>query len=166
MQLQQAVNDIFVEPSCSFERLSGDQYVQPCTLLKHNKLGQQVRHIIKLFQFPELGYIKGNIHNDERKRDHSIETDKELAGKLMPGVCIKLDKPNKHLRLEAGYDEHSNEQLVIPSNHYREMAYNLEHGLHRMAVTRIGISEVSRLSLSENFCVASSIIKSHGQCAQ
>jgi hypothetical protein len=53
----------------------------------------------------------------------------------------------------------------MPTNYYREMAYNLEHTIHHMALIRTGINDVSRISVPENFGVAISTMKYRKQCA-
>jgi hypothetical protein len=166
MELQQAVNNIFVQLSWSLDRLSGYQFVQPCANLNNHSVGEHVRHIIEMFQCLELGYEGGVVDYDARKRDRSIETNKELAVRLLPEICANLNKPNKYLQLEASYDEHSSQSILLSTNYYREIAYNLEHAIHHMALIRIGIQEVSSLSLSEDFGVASSTIKHLRKCAQ
>jgi hypothetical protein len=166
MQLQQAVNNVFAQLSASLNLLSEDQYIQPCTTLYNHSIGQHVRHIIELFQCLDQGYSKGIINYEGRKRDRDIETDKELAGKLLPEICGKLNKENKYLQLEASYDEDSGQPMILSTNYYREIAYNLEHSIHHMALIRIGINEVSPISLSDDFGVASSTIKHRRQCAQ
>ena len=166
MQLQQAVNNIFVQLSGSLSQLSPPQYSQPCTTLFSNTIGQHVRHIIELFQCLENGYQSGIVNYEKRKRDTLIETDKELAGNLLLEIHRGLSKANKTLTLEACYDEHQNEPIAIETNYYREIAYNLEHTIHHMALIRVGITEISTIQLPDDFGVASSTVKYRKQCAQ
>ena len=166
MQLQQAVNNIFVQLSGSLSQLSPPQYSQPCTTLFSNTIGQHVRHIIELFQCLENGYESGVVNYEKRKRDVLIETDKELATQLLIDLHRVLNKPNKLLTLEACYDDHINEAIAIETNYYREIAYNLEHTIHHMALIRVGITEISTIQLPDDFGVASSTIKYRKQCAQ
>ena len=166
MQLQQAVNTIFVQLAETLQQLSQQEYAQPCSTLSNNTIGQHVRHIIELFQCLEKGYEHGVVNYEKRKRDIMIETDKELAGRLLLDIHASLNRENKVLSLEASYDEHSSESLLIDTNYFREIAYNLEHTIHHMALIRVGIREVSVISLPENFGVASSTVKYRQQCAQ
>ena len=68
--------------------------------------------------------------------------------------------------LEATYDEHSDKFINIATNYHREIAYNLEHTIHHMALIRVGLTEVAKIELPENFGVASSTVKFRNQCAQ
>jgi len=166
MQLQQAVNNIFVQLAATLQQLSAAEYAQPCSTLRSNTIGQHVRHIIELFQCLEKGYNNGTVNYEKRKRDILIENDKGIAEKLLNDIHGTLNKPNKELMLEACYDDISNEQLTLSTNYYREIAYNLEHTIHHMALIRTGISEVSKISVPEDFGVAGSTIKYRKQCAQ
>jgi len=166
MQLQQAVNSIFVQLADSLGQLSPPQYSQGCTTLFNNTIGQHVRHIIELFQCLESGYEPGIVNYEKRKRDKEIETDKELAGRLLLNIHRGLNKPNKTLTLEASYDEHVTDTIAIETNYFREIAYNLEHTIHHMALIRVGITEITNIQLPADFGVASSTIKYRKQCAQ
>lgn len=166
MQLNQAVNNVFIQLSSSLDQLSGQEYIQPCNNLSNNTIGQHVRHIIELFQCLEKGYDEGLVNYEKRKRDIAIETDKNLAASLLKEVYDQLDRPDKEMILEACYDDLAAEAIKIPTNYYREVAYNLEHTIHHMALIRVGIREVSTIELPADFGVASSTVKYRKQCAQ
>lgn len=166
MQLQQAVNSVFVQLSASLDELSQAEYVQPCKTLFNNTIGQHVRHIIELFQCLENGYETGIVNYEKRNRDMEIEGSKQLAISLLKAIHEGLDRENKELRLEATYDEHSTEIISLSTNYNREIAYNLEHTIHHMALIRVGVNEVSSIRLPEDFGVASSTVKYRKQCAQ
>ena len=106
------------------------------------------------------------VNYEKRKRDYRIETDKAFAAEQLQIIYAGIDRPDKYLLLEAGYDEHSDELLTIPSNYYREVVYNLEHTVHHMALIRVGITDVSTVQLPDGFGVASSTIKYRNACAQ
>jgi len=166
MELQNAVNNVFVQLTDSLNQLTENEYAQPCNSLFNNTIGQHVRHIIELFQCLESGYDTGVINYEKRKRDTHIETDKEFAKGLLLQVHTNLNRSNKELVLEATYDEHSEQNINIATNYHREIAYNLEHTIHHMALIRVGITEVSNIELPDNFGVASSTVKYRNQCAQ
>ncbi len=164
--LKQAVDNVFVQLMDSIARLTPRQYVQPCKNLSDSSIGRHVRHIIELFQCLEKGYDCGTVDYEKRKRDIDIETNKELACNLLQQISDCLGRPNKDLLLSSLYDDHCNESIIISTNYYREIAYNLEHTIHHMALIRIGITEISDIALSEDYGVASSTLKHRKQCVQ
>jgi len=166
MQLQQAVNNVFVQLSTTLDQLSQEQYIQPCQTLLNATVGQHVRHIIELFQCLENGYDEGMVNYEKRKRDAGIENSKAFAVELLSEVHSGLNRPNKTLNLEACYDEHSSHPITIATNFYREIAYNLEHTIHHMALIRVGINEIADINLPAEFGVATSTLKFRKECAQ
>ncbi len=166
MQLQKAVNNVFVQLSASLADLSQEEYIQPSKTLFNNTIGQHVRHIIELFQCLENGYETGTVNYEKRKRDMVIEGSKQTALELLHKIHESLDRQNKELVLEATYDEHSGETIKLATNYFREIAYNLEHTIHHMALIRVGINEISSIQLPAEFGVASSTVKHRNQCAQ
>ncbi len=165
MQLQVAVQTVFTQLSVVLEQLSDAEYTMPSERLSHNTVGQHMRHIIELFQCLDEGYASGVVNYEKRRRDQRIETDKGFAASLLPELYQRLQLADKPLLLEATYSDHAESLLSIPSNFIRELAYNLEHAIHHMALIRVGVEEVSALSLPEQFGVAPSTIKHRNQCA-
>ena len=165
MRLQQAIQNVFVQLTASLDLLTDDQYIYAGKTLSNATIGQHVRHIIEMFTCLEEGYIRGVINYENRKRDARIETEKDLAIVLLKKIYETLDRENKPLILEAAYDENSTELIQFDTNYYREVAYNLEHTIHHMALIKVGIREVSDISIPENFGVASSTIKFRSACA-
>jgi len=166
MQLQKAIGNVFVQLSESIQQLSDEQYKQPSNILFNATIGQHVRHIIELFICLNQGYETGLVNYEKRKRDYRIETERELAIELLHSIYTAINKPDKNIMLEVSYDEHSNDTIVIHTNYYREIAYNLEHTVHHMALVRVGINEVATIELPAEFGVASSTIKYRKACAQ
>ena len=166
MKIQNALQTVFVQLSESIKQLSDKEYTQPSNILFAATIGQHVRHIIELFIELEKGYATGTVNYEKRQRDYRIETNREFAADLLQKIYAAIDRTDKYLLLEAGYDEDSNVILTIQSNYYREVVYNLEHTVHHMALIRVGINEVSTVRLPEGFGVASSTIKYRKACAQ
>lgn len=166
MLLKKPIQHVFAQLNDSIRQISNDEYKTPSRILTNTTIGQHVRHIIELFLCLEQGYATGVVNYEKRERDFRIETDKEFALDLMMDVFNSLEQPNKDLILEAE-DYCEDVQIVsVPSNYYRELAYNLEHTIHHMALIRVGINEVSSVQLPEEFGVAYSTIKYRQQCAQ
>ena len=164
--LKQSIQHVFVQLSETLRQLSDEEYMQPSKILVNATIGQHVRHIIELFQCLEKGYDAGVVNYEKRKRDYKIESNKELAAELLLEIYRNIERPNKEMILEAEDYCDEVQMVCIPSNYYRELAYNLEHTIHHMALIRVGVNEVSSVKLPEEFGVAYSTIKYRQQCAQ
>lgn len=166
MQLTNAIKNVFVQLSDSLNQISDEQYTAPNKVLFNATIGQHVRHIIELFIELENGYECGIVNYEKRKRDYKIENDKAFAAMWLDKIYNGLEKANKSLLLQSNYDESSNELISVETNYVREVVYNLEHTVHHMALIRVGINEVSNLTLPASYGVASSTIKYRQACAQ
>jgi len=164
--IAQAVQNVFGQLSASLQQLRPDQYTQPCVHLFNATIGQHVRHIIELFQCLENGYEAGTVNYEKRKRDVVIESDMDTAINLLHHIQSGIDRPNKSLTLETCYDEGSADMISIESNYHREVAYNLEHTIHHMALIRVGLNEMGSIDVPANYGVASSTTKYQQSCAQ
>jgi len=159
MKIQRAIENVFVQLSASLNMLSDKEYTQPSTALFNATIGQHVRHIMELFICLEHGYETGMVNYEKRKRDYTIESDKNVALLLLEQIPVALHTLDKNLLLEATYDDTSSDTIVISTNYFRELVYNLEHTVHHMALIRVGINEVSEVQVPDEFGVASSTIK-------
>jgi hypothetical protein len=166
MELQKAVRQVFLQLSDSLDQLDRDQYNYSCNNLSGNTIGQHVRHIIEMFLCLEKGYKRGEVDYESRKRDVLIETDKNFAVSLLKEIIQQISKDNKSLHLLTYYDDLRTEPEKISSNYFREIAYNLEHTIHHMALIRIGLREIGDFVVDDSYGVASSTIKYRQQCAQ
>ena len=166
MLLKKPIQNVFLQLTESLQQLSGQEYVRPSRTLFHASIGQHVRHIIELFLCLEKGYESGVVNYEKRKRDYRIETDKDFAIQLLKEIYNRIEKPNIDLEMEAEDYDDGPAAVVIPTNYYREIAYNLEHTIHHMALIRVGINEVSTVMLPQDFGVAYSTIKYRKECAQ
>lgn len=166
MQLQQSIKHVFLQLTDSLDQLTTEQYTMPSKTLFNATIGQHVRHIIELFVCLQNGYYSGIVNYENRKRDNRIEQDKNFARQLLIEIYKGLHNEDKTLLLEANYDELSDESLLISTNYFREIVYNLEHTVHHMALIRVGINEVSSIELPSGYGVAASTIKYKKACAQ
>ena len=166
MQLQQAVNNVFIQLAGSMEQLSPEQYTLPCKNLTNSTIGQHVRHIIEMFQCLEIGYQSGKVNYEKRKRDQQIETDKQFALGILKEIHAGLGKEDKSLILEGVYNDDSAQLMQFATNYYREIVYNLEHTIHHMALIRVGLKELTSMDLPDSYGMASATVKHKKSCAQ
>ena len=166
MQLQNAIQNVFVQLTASLELLTDSQYVHASRILSNATIGQHTRHIIELFTCLEEGYDKGIVNYEHRKRDLAIETQKNTAIVQMKNIYSALGRENKPLLLQGSYNDNTAEEITVETNYFREIIYNLEHAIHHMALIKVGIREVSAIEVPDEFGVASSTLKFRAACAQ
>jgi hypothetical protein len=166
MQLQAAVNNVFLQLKNTLEHLSDEEYCMPSKHLNNSTIGQHTRHVIEMFICLNEGYDTGVVNYESRKRDPIIETNKSVATNLLNEIIYSLDKADKPLFLEGSYNEHSSALMRFETNYHREVVYNLEHTIHHMALIRVGLKELNIQHLSESFGVAPSTAKHKKTCAQ
>lgn len=166
MQLQKTIQHVFLQLSETLKLMSDEQYVHQSKSLFNATIGQHTRHIIEMFICLETGYEEGVVNYEKRKRELRIETDKEFACELLTWIYNNLNKLNKQMVLQASYNEDSDEIIAFQTNYHREIAYNLEHTIHHMALIKVGISEFSDIQLPDGFGVATSTMKYRKECAQ
>jgi hypothetical protein len=166
MQLKSAINNTLVQLKKIIDQLTDSEYSKPSSVLFNASIGQHVRHVIELYSCLFNGYDTGIVNYENRKRDERIETDKNFAVELMQMIFRNIDKTNKNLLLHSCYDEVSDESIMVETNYYRELIYNLEHTVHHMALIRVGIRDVSGINIPADFGVATSTVKYRKACAQ
>lgn len=166
MELQKIVSHVFLQLTLSLDSLENEQYSHPCKNLSGNTVGQHVRHIIEMFQCLEAGYLSGEVDYDKRKRDQQIESDKRFATELLQEITNQITRKNKSLQLLTYYDDLSVLPEGIGTNYYREIAYNLEHTIHHMALIRVGLRELGDIPVDDTYGVATSTLKFRKQCVQ
>lgn len=166
VQLKNSVINIFGQVKAVLQQLSDEEYEKKGTMLLDASIGQHVRHMIELFTELCKGYEPGLVNYENRKRDHSIETNRHLASQLLDEIAASMEKENKNLQLQACFSSHADTPLFIQTNYYRELAYNIEHSIHHMALIRIGINALRTLEMDDTFGVASATVKYRNTCAQ
>ena len=166
MELQKAVQHVFLQLTDSLNRLKPDQYIYCCKNLSGHTVGQHVRHIIEMFQCLDAGYLKGEVDYEKRKRDKQIETDKNFATEILKEISRLIYRENKTLYLLASYNDLQTEPDRISTNYFREIAYNLEHTIHHMALIRVGLRELGDLPVDDSYGIAPSTLKYRKECAQ
>ncbi len=150
----------------SISAIEQTDYLAKRGILFGASIGSHIRHILELFVELEKGYASGLVQYEARIRDKDLETNPILAISMIEKISASLLKPNKHLQLSFCYNLHSNKASYVSTNYWRELAYNLEHLIHHMAIIRIGLSEIPNFSIPEDYGVAFATLQYRKSCAQ
>jgi hypothetical protein len=166
MQLKAPIQQLFRQLLEVLENLSDNQYAAPVDLLSGATIGQHIRHIVEFFQELDKGYESGTVNYDRRNRSLALEVSRSLAICQLSELVLAVDRPDKDLALMAHLTAGDAGPVVIRTNYSRELLYNMEHIVHHMALLRIGITAVTKMSLPPQFGVAASTLKFRQTCAQ
>ena len=157
-QMQAIVSDLSVAlGNCAPER-----YSLPLPLLSGASIGEHTRHVVEFFQCVSNAFETEEVDYAMRSRNRAIETDKDFALQILNEVTVSLDIPNKPMQLCLGKQD--GVIVMVDSNLYREIAYNIEHAIHHMAIIKIGLKSL-QISVIDDFGVAPSTLQHRASCA-
>ncbi|MCF8253051.1 MAG: hypothetical protein K9H61_11440 [Bacteroidia bacterium] len=142
------------------QQLNADHYSEPLPLLSGNTIGKHVRHVYELFYEMLQGVENDRVNYDARKRSLLIEEDIAFSNSFVEDLCKKLEliSNDKNLILSGNYGAHADVNLNTTLG--RELAYNIEHAIHHMAILQICMKHYfAYVQLPENFGVAFSTQK-------
>lgn len=162
MSLHQSANNLLDQLCNVIVQLSDDQFTKPLPILSGSSIGQHVRHSLEFFICLIDAKSSGKINYDNRKHDQFIEQEVALARSIIGSIKEFLNKEaiDVPLQMEACYELNATDIVTVNSSFNRELAYNIEHTIHHMALIKIGIKEAfSQVVLPEYFGVASSTVR-------
>lgn len=162
MQLILACTCILDQLEDMVRQISADDFSRPSPSLSSSTVGQHLRHTVEFFLCLEGGFREGVINYDKRAHDKLIETDKFIALDAIRRIreFVVTTSIDSTLRLDVGYDRHTDDCVTIQTNYFRELTYNIEHAVHHMALIKIGIREVARyVNLPPDFGIAVSTLR-------
>jgi uncharacterized damage-inducible protein DinB len=118
-------------------QLKEEQYQAPQALLEGNSIGKHVRHIIEFYQCLLEGLPEGRLNYDHRQRQIRLEEDVYFAQQAIEELITQIERvlENPSLLLETCFGEE--QPLQVPTNWARELAYNIEHTVHHLAILRV-----------------------------
>lgn len=162
MQLVRACTSILDQLDDMVRQISADDFSRPSSALSNSTVGQHLRHTIEFFLCLENGFREGIINYDKRAHDKLIESDKFIALNSIRKIreFVAATSSDAVLRLDVGYDRHTDDCVTIQTNYFRELTYNIEHAVHHMALIKIGIREVAAyVKLPSDFGIAVSTLR-------
>ena len=162
MDLKNACCEILSQLSDVTEQIHENDFKSPVDALGGSSIGQHLRHTLEFFFCLEKGYELGLINYDNREHDKLIETDKFIASAAIDRITrfVSSMDVNKSLKLELSYTMSMNSSVIVETNYYRELIYNIEHAVHHMAIMKIGLRSIAPyIQLSPAFGIAASTIR-------
>lgn len=143
-------------------QLEEKEYQQGLDVLSGSSVGQHIRHTLEFFICLIDGRNERVINYDDRKHDHVIESDPKMALSVIQSIIEFLHRDNADfgLTFRANYQIEGEDEVAIQSSFYRELAYNIEHAIHHMALIKIGVRALREtIKLPDYFGVASSTVR-------
>ncbi len=162
MPIQRSAQELLDQLAVILDQIKDDDFAKPIETLSGSSIGQHIRHTIEFFLCLMDGANKGELNYDNRKHDKFIEEDRKLALSVIKSIDTFLSKDleNHKMDLLANYSIDGEEEVRIPSSFLRELAYNMEHTIHHMALIKIGVKELGGyIKLPAHFGVASSTVR-------
>lgn len=161
MNLQQASIKVLMQLLNVLEQIQTQDYTADIERLEAT-VGQHTRHILEFYTCLINGLETGIVNYDHRKRDNRIETDKFFAiQKIKETISFMKDfQKNPALSLIISYDYSALDNVEIKTSFQRELAYNIEHTIHHLAIMKPTIVErCAYIILPEYFGIASSTVR-------
>lgn len=169
MQIINASKEICSQLFHLCENLKKDEYAYCSSLLLGSSIGKHMRHIIEFYDILREGSEIGEVNYDTRVRSSRIENEPKVAKERLALISAWLEElsVNKNLSLYLNFNQDSKAVKQVKSNLMRELAYNLEHAIHHMALIRIALNQqFPHVKVDANFGVAYSTIRyNKDQCA-
>ncbi len=146
------------------KNIEDNDYKSYSDQLFNASLGQHCRHIIEFFQCLMEQQPSGKICYDLRKRNQLLENSTLACLNAIDEIIFSMqqNKENSELTLlvSNNIDSDNQEYQIISSSYYRELAFNIEHCIHHMAIIKIGMKIIGvEINLPENFGVAPSTLR-------
>lgn len=162
LQLTKACELLLYELVWVISAVTDKDFCTRSTALGGSTIGQHVRHTIEFFYCLKEGMRTGVVNYDNRAHDRKLEIDRFLSINALGEVerFVGSVQEDVNLTLEVGYGRDSDNTCSISTSFHRELAYNIEHLVHHMAIVRIGLRDVAtHVRLPADFGVAASTMR-------
>ena len=158
-KLKYVIKNLFDQLQYLVRELSEQEISTKLEIISGSTIGMHIRHIIEFFDCFLIGVEQGRICYDDRKRELSLEKDKQYILNSIEEVIQKLNTiENKNIHLSVNYFMEGVTE-TIPTNVNRELVCNIEHAVHHMAIISIAMKHSFQyIDIPEFFGVAQSTI--------
>ncbi|WP_424962722.1 hypothetical protein [Ekhidna sp.] len=160
--LQSSAKDLLHQLNHVIDSCRDQDFSKPLDELSGSTFGQHVRHTLEFFICLFDAKNDGYVNYDQRKHDELIETDRQLAKSVIGSILTFLEENTVDFEItfNANYSDLEGQNHSMKSSFNRELAYNIEHAIHHMALLKVAVNQsLQYISLPEHFGVASSTIR-------
>lgn len=159
--MQKSSAEILTQLARLVKQLTTEQYNFILPGFSGGSVGKHVRHVIECYKCFLQGIQNGTVNYDKRQRNITIETDKYVALQLLNDIIHEVDCIETDVSLQLQIDlSHEEKETHIETSCFRELAYNIEHAIHHMAIIKIGVmNHFADVRVDENFGIAYSTIR-------
>ena len=136
--------------------IKDNEYSQPLALLSGNTIAKHIRHVLEIYSELVKGLKVHLVNYDARSRNLLIEHNQEYTIQFINDLIEQLSIfPNDQpIQLRVCFNTEEN-TLDVQTTLNRELAYNIEHAIHHMAIIQIAIKHsFSHIKLDPQFGVA------------
>ena len=162
MQLKATAETIIDQIIDLTSQLNDAEYAAELELLNGNTIGKHVRHVVEFFDLLVSGIENNRVNYDKRKHEPLYETSTEATLNLLKKLKAQISRipADRSLILEVSYADKDQDYVQIKSSLEREIAYNIEHAIHHMAIIKIAMNTVfPQVKLADNFGIAYSTVR-------
>lgn len=155
-ELKQVSINILAQNADLIRNIKDEDYAYSLPLLSGNTIGKHVRHVLEIYHELVKGKLSGTVSYDARQRNIQIEQNRLYTLGFIEQLQDQLSSLTNdcELRLLAEFQT-AGASLSITTTLARELAYNIEHAIHHMAIMQIAIQhQFAYISLPEDFGIA------------
>jgi hypothetical protein len=164
--MKKATSKILNDLCSLIYELDDSDYGNPLVMLSGFSIGKHVRHIIEFYKCLLDSLNSDKLCYDDRERSQIRERNKGKAIESIEAIAKQIcsTKYDFSLQLKGNFSLNSEPSNLIKTSFYREVAYNLEHSIHHMAIIKVAIKGLKLGNLiDDNFGVAISTIRYNKQ---
>jgi hypothetical protein len=119
-------------------QIKEQDYMLALPTLKGASVGKHVRHVVEFYQCLLFAATNNMVNYDDRKRNLMLEQNVKYTIDYITEIADTIERMqgNEPLTLVSNYNQ---QQITMESCMYRELAYNIEHTVHHLAIISIAI---------------------------
>ena len=142
-------------------------YTEKSELFFNASIGQHCRHIIEFYQCLIDQFNANFVCYDKRQRQMLLEESCTSAGDAVNNILSWLEEAPSDKKLQLSFCHSNDSDAVVEyinSSIYRELAFNIEHAIHHMAIIKIAAYILNpAIQIPAHFGVAPSTIRHYRQ---